>query len=158
MKRVPARFSVLFILFAAGLPAQISGDVKGVVADPSGGAVAQARLTLTHRETGLARAQLSDAGGRFAFDQLRVGEYDLKVEAAGFRLASTAASVRSGETADVTFRLELGMVTETVVVTGAASPVDNTNSQIHVSVEGAPLAELPVRRDPLQFVLIAPGI
>ena len=66
--------------------------------------------------------------------------------------------MRSGETADVTFHLELGTVTETVVVTDAASPLDTTNSQIHLSVEGPPLRALPVRRDAIQFVLIAPGV
>src|SRR3954447_17280193 len=114
MNPAAVRLSVPFLLLCATLGAQISGDVKGVVTDPSGGAVAQARLTLTQRETGTTRTQLSDAGGRFAFDQLRIGDYDLKVEAAGFRQAATPAAVHSGETADVTFRLELGMVTESV--------------------------------------------
>src|SRR5206468_3913755 len=102
--------------------------------------------------------QMSDSGGRFTFDQLRIGDYELKVEARGFRPASTAARVRSGETADVTFRVELGAVNETVVVTDAASQLDTTNSQMHFSVEGAPMTALPVHRDPILFVLIAPGV
>src|SRR4051812_13139 len=105
------RSFVLLLVLTATVAAQTSGDVKGLVTDPSGGAVSQARLTLTERDTGQTRAQVTDAGGRFTFDQLRIGDYDLRVEAAGFRQASTSAHVRSGETAEVRFRLELGMMT-----------------------------------------------
>src|SRR5947209_5286503 len=115
----PFTFSALIVLFGVTLSAQITGDAKGVVMDPSGGVIAGARLTLTSVDTGQARTQMSDSGGRFTFDQLRSGDYELKVEARGFRAASTAARVRSGETADVTFRVELGAVNETVVVTDA---------------------------------------
>src|SRR5437764_7941519 len=152
----PSTFPALIVLFASTLSAQITGDAKGVVMDPSGGVIAGAKLTLTTVDTGQARTQMSDSGGRFTFDQLRIGDYELKVEARGFRPASTAARVRSGETADVTFRLELGAVTESVTVADAASLLDTTNSQTHFSVEGPARTALPIRRDPIQFIQLAP--
>src|SRR5215813_4091184 len=129
MQTATGSFSLLFFLFSGTVAAQITGDVKGIVIDPSGAAVTRAKLTLTSAETGQARVQSADSGGRFTFDQLRIGDYELKVEATGFHPTSTAARVRSGETADVTFRLELGTLTETIAVTDAASPLDSTNSQ-----------------------------
>src|SRR5690348_15545216 len=98
MRCTTACFSALFVLFAGGLSAQITGDVKGVVTDPSGATVARAKLTLTSTETGQSRMQSSDGAGRFTFDQLRVGDYELKVELSGFRTAASVARVRSGET------------------------------------------------------------
>src|SRR5262249_21636005 len=132
--------------------------VKGIIVDPSGGAVGQATLTLTSVETGLTRTQRTDSEGRFTFDQLGGGDFTLQAEAAGFRPASAAAHVRTGETVDFTIRLELGAVTETIVVYDAASKLDNTNSQMQLSVEGPILRALPVRRDAIQFVQIAPGV
>src|SRR5436190_5900605 len=158
MRNASGFFLALFLVSGGTLAAQITGDVKGVVTDPSGGSVAQAKVTLTSLETGQARVQKADDGGRFTFDQLRIGDYELKVEARGFRPASTAARVRTGETADVAFRLELGAVTESVTVADAASLLDTTNSQMHFSVEGPALRALPVRRDPIQFIQLAPGI
>ena len=149
---------VLTLLFTAGLVAQIAGDVKGIVTDPSGGAIPQAKVTLANSETGETRTQASDSGGRFTFNQLRIGSYSLSVEAPGFRQARAGAQVRSGETADLSLRLEVGIVNEIVEVSDAAAPLNTTNSQMHMSVAGALLAELPVHRDPIQFVLIAPGI
>ena len=158
MPRALFSVSALILLFTAGVRAQTAGDIKGVVADASGGAVAGAKVRLSNAETGEARTQLSDGAGRFTFDQLRIGAYELQVEAAGFRQAHTAARVRAGETADVRLRLEVGVVNEIVEVTDAVSPLDTTNAQMQMSVEGAPLAALPVRRDPILLVLTAPGI
>jgi Carboxypeptidase regulatory-like domain/TonB-dependent Receptor Plug Domain/TonB dependent receptor len=158
MRRTVSRISALIVLFACGLRAQIAGDAKGLVADPSGGAVPRAQLTLSNSETGEVRKQLSDNAGRFTFDQLKIGRYNLAVEAAGFRQARTELRVRVGETTDITLRLEIGTVSETVEVRDAATQLNTTNSQMQTSVEGEMLAELPVRRDPIQLVLIAPGI
>src|SRR5215813_13160657 len=132
--KLTACLPVLIWMLGAILGAQTTGDVKGLVTDPSGQTVAQARLTLTSTETGEARAQSADAAGRFAFNELRIGDYEVKVEAVGFRPAVSTAHVRSGETADVTFRIELGTVTGTITVTDAATPLDVTNSQIQFSV------------------------
>jgi hypothetical protein len=158
MTNAAASISAVLVFFTGALGAQITGDVKGVVTDPSGATVPQAKLALTKVDTGQVRTQISDGAGRFTFDQLAIGDYLIKLEVAGFRPASSGARVRSGETVDVLFRLELGAVNESVVVTDAASPLDVTNSQMHFSVEGTALTALPVHRDPIQFVLIAPGV
>ena len=60
MKNSSGVFSLLFFSFIGAAGAQITGDVKGVVTDPSGGFVAQAKLTLTSLETGQARVQTAD--------------------------------------------------------------------------------------------------
>jgi Carboxypeptidase regulatory-like domain len=158
MKNALVSLWALPLFLAATLNAQTTGDTKGIVVDPSGGVVGQARLTLTSMETGLTRTQKADFQGRFTFDQLRGGDYTLQAEAKGFRPASTVAHVRTGETTDITFHLELGTVTEAIVVNDAASKLDSTNSQMQFSVEGPALTSLPVRRDGIQFVQLAPGV
>src|SRR5579864_3544391 len=104
--------SALVLCLAGGLHAQVSGDVKGVVTDASGGVVQQAKITLTSRETGETRGRNADARGRFVFNQLKIGPYTLLVEAAGFRQAVAEATVRSGEAADLSIQLEIGMLSE----------------------------------------------
>lgn len=59
-------------------------------------------------ETGESRTETADLEGRSTFNQLKIGTYDVKAEAARFRSKVTRAEVRAGETADVTFPLELG--------------------------------------------------
>jgi hypothetical protein len=146
------------VLFHLPAFAQITGHISGTILDSSGAGVAAARVKLTGSGTGDERAQASDGEGRFAFHQLRVGEYRIIAEAAGFSQLSATAVVRAGETAVVSMRLEVGLVTETIQVTDAATPLDAANSQIQLSVAPTQIFALPVTRNPALLALIAPGV
>jgi outer membrane receptor protein involved in Fe transport len=146
------------LLVTASLNAQITGDLRGVVLDTSGAAVPGAKVTLTSLETGEQRTANSDAEGRFMFGLLRVGNYELKAEASGFRVAVTQAEVKTGEIASVQFRLEVGQMTEVITVTDAVTQLDTENSQIQTSVVGQSIQEIPVGRNPNLFALTAPGV
>jgi len=140
------------------LAAQISGDIKGVVLDASGASVPQAAVTITSLETGESREMQADGQGRFVFNLLKIGPYEVKAAAPGFRSSMTQATVRSGEIASVKFVLELGPVTETVTVTDAVNPLDNENAQVQISVLGEPIQNIPVVRNPNIFATLAPGV
>ncbi|MBI1897989.1 MAG: carboxypeptidase regulatory-like domain-containing protein, partial [Acidobacteria bacterium] len=138
--------------------AQITGEIRGVVLDPSGAAIPNAKITLTSKETGATRQVTSDEEGRFALPLLPIGEYEVKAEAPAFRIAVTPAIVRSGEISTVRFALEVGQVTESVVVTDAVSALDTENAQVQYSIEGEKIQEFPVGRNPNLFATIAPGV
>src|SRR5438046_7285553 len=155
------RSSVVLLIFFAGycpIPAQITADVKGVVTDQAGASVPKAKITVTSKETGESRVVPADEEGRFAANQLKIGLYSVQAEAPGFRTAVTEALLRSGETSAVNFKLEVGQVTESVTVSDAVSPLDTTNAQIQVSIEGAKIQDIPVGRNPLLFALTSPGV
>src|SRR5581483_1591127 len=133
---------VVLGLFAGCLSAQITGGVKGTVVDASKSSVPSAQLTITSQETGESRKQTADAEGRFAFNQLKIGTYTVKAEAAGFRTEVTQADVRAGETTDVTFSLEVGQVTESISVSDAVSALDTTNAQIQQAMDAKQVAEV----------------
>jgi outer membrane receptor protein involved in Fe transport len=138
--------------------AQITGDLRGVVLDSSGAVVSQAKVILKSLETGETRATTVSTDGAFNFALLRIGQYELRAEANGFRASSTQAEVKTGEIAGVRFVLEVGQVTETVTVTDAVSQLDTENAQIQTSVVGESIQEIPVARNPNLFALTAPGV
>jgi outer membrane receptor protein involved in Fe transport len=138
--------------------AQITGELRGVVTDPSGAAVADARITLRDLETGQQRSATANALGEFGFSLLRIGQYEVRAEAPGFRNVAARAEIRTGEITDVRLPLEVGQVTETVQITDAATLLDTSNAQIQTSFTGQTIQELPVGRNPNLFVLAAPGI
>jgi hypothetical protein len=146
------------IVFCGCLSAQITADLKGTVTDPAGASVPNAKITVTSTETGESRVVPADVEGRFAANQLKIGSYQVKVEATGFRSAVTDALLRSGETTAVSFKMEVGQVSESVTVTDAVSALDTTNAQIQVSFEAAQVMELPVNRNPLLFASSSPGV
>ncbi|MBA3975767.1 MAG: hypothetical protein C0504_16300, partial [Candidatus Solibacter sp.] len=147
------------VLLTAGvLSAQITGDLRGTVLDSSGGAVIAAKITLKNTETGESRTMAVSQEGAFSFPLLRIGVYEVRAEATGFRVSTTRAEVKTGEISSIRFVLEVGQVTETVTVTDAVQQLDTENAQIQTSVSGQAIIQLPVARNPNLFALTAPGV
>ncbi len=137
---------------------QITGSLRGTVSDPSGAAVPKAMVTLTNVETRQARTQSTNDSGEFTFELLPIGTYEVKAEAAGFATSVTQAEVQTGEIAYVPFKLQVGQVSQTVEVTGAAAQINTENAQLQTTVTGQAVQEIPVGRNPNLFALTAPGV
>ena len=128
-----------------------------MVLDATGAIVPRATVTLKSTETGEIRT-VETTDGNFNFSLLKIGKYEIRAEAAGFRVSSAVAEIKTGEIASVRFALEVGQVTETVNVTDAVSLLNTENAQLQTSVTGEAIQEIPVGRNPNLFVLTAPGV
>jgi outer membrane receptor protein involved in Fe transport len=137
--------------------AQITGSVTVTVVDPQGRGVPAAKTALRSVETGSERAAQTDDEGRFTFNLVQIGSYEVRVEASGFRVALAAAEVKAGEITSLRLPLEVGTVSETVTVAAAVALLDVENSQMQVAVVGRALQELPVGRNLNLFAITAPG-
>src|ERR1019366_8386039 len=83
-KRITGIFCVLG--FASGLWAQTSSSsINGRVTDPSGSAIAGARVRATNVATNVSREATSAESGSYTIPLLQVGEYTVEVEAKGFK-------------------------------------------------------------------------
>src|SRR5262245_52038323 len=112
------RFSALalltaFLVFAA----DPTGSISGKVVDPSGAAVAGAKLRVASQTTGLTREATSSSDGGFLFPLLPPGTYNLSAEANGFRgYEQRGLIVPVNITINATITLQLGSVSESVSV------------------------------------------
>ncbi|HUO28699.1 MAG TPA: carboxypeptidase-like regulatory domain-containing protein [Bryobacteraceae bacterium] len=120
------------ILFAANLSAQLtSATLTGVVSDPSGAVVPQAKVRLVNEKTGDARETVTNNDGYYTFAGMAVGDltYKLIVEAKGFvTFEAPGISLLNGEKRNVNVTLKVGNTSETVEVMGVADsivPVDS---------------------------------
>lgn len=152
------RHALTALLLTVPMFAQITGELRGTILDPSGAAVPGAKITLRSTETGESRMQATDTEGRFGFTLLRIGSYEVKAEKDGFRAALGAATVLTGEIASVRLSLEVGQVTETVQVSDSAALLDTENAQLQRSFSGQSIQEIPVGRNPNLFALAIPGV
>ena len=59
--------------------------VTGLATDPAGAAVTTASITLTNKNTGVARAAHTNEAGAYSFPNLPPGDYRLTAEAVGFK-------------------------------------------------------------------------
>ncbi len=121
-----------------------TGQIVGVVTDPSGALVAGARVVLTS-DAGVRRETTTGGNGRYAFPLLDPGAYRLEITQRGFasvRLEGIAARITESTVIDVALRVA-GAPT-TVSVTGE-SPLVQTES----SARGTVIDETQVRDLPL---------
>src|SRR4029077_17191835 len=89
-----------------------------------------------------------------------VGNYDLAVEAKGFKVAKLAAvPLLVGAVATVDLHMEVGAPSESVTVSAETTGVETTRSQTSTAVNSESVSNLPINgRNFLDFTLLPPGV
>ena len=133
-------------LTATALFAQFeTAEVLGTVADPSGRAIPKASVTLTNLDTGIQANLKTDENGNYDFFNVKVGRYSIVVEQAGFsKFTTTGVDVTVGARQRVDVSMQVGAVTETIQVTGAAAALETDSSDHSQVFSTAAVAELPL--------------
>ena len=86
--------------------------VCGVVIDRSGGRISNAKVTLLKGETELVSKQ-TGTDGKFSFEPMEVGEYQIQVETTGFKTArSSFVAVKPAEKCKQALEVVLGFGVE----------------------------------------------
>src|SRR6202521_2050571 len=92
-QRVTTAFAVFVILVVAILSAgqaraQVAGaTLSGTVTDPSGAAIADAKVIILNKATGVTRDATAGSGGFYSVPNLLPGVYDITATASGFSAA-----------------------------------------------------------------------
>lgn len=74
----------MLLLPKASWTQAVTGAVNGVVTDPSGAAIAGAKVTAKDVDRGTEFPTATGNDGAYNFPRLPVGTYDVRVEAQGF--------------------------------------------------------------------------
>ncbi len=153
--------SLLVLTFPCGwVNAQETwGTVRGTVTDPSAAAVPGAQVEISGTALPRVLTATTDSMGVYRFAQVPAGSgYTVVVTNAGFRTAKTTeVNVELGKATTVDFKLEVGQVSESVVVSGTAVMVDTQSSSSAVNVDRSFFDNLPKGRSFYDLVAIAPG-
>jgi len=165
-KRVALLLAALFCLFAVAPTALFAqsastGTVAGTVADPSGGAIVGASVTLTDSATSISRSEATNETGRYFFANVVPGKYTVSVSKTGFRVSKLVDQiVNVGGSLTLNVTLEIGSVAETVEVTvTTGAELQTLNATVGNSVSGELLQNLPsIGRDAATFVTLQPGV
>jgi hypothetical protein len=151
---------ILFLcLGVIGYGQETWGSVRGAVTDPTGAAVPGARVELSGSALPQPFLIVTEATGTFLFPQVRPGTgYMVSVTAAGFRNArASGLAVELGKATSIDVRLEVGQVTESVVVAADAIMVDTQSSSSAVTVDKSFFDLIPKGRSFYDLIAIAPG-
>jgi Carboxypeptidase regulatory-like domain/TonB dependent receptor len=121
------------------------GAITGSVTDPSGAAIADAKVTLTNLGTTETRTQPSSADGLYSFVNLIPGNYKIDVEKAGFKhITRSPVVVEVQQSAKIDVTLPVGQANETVEVVGETPLLQSETSSLGQVVEQRKANELPL--------------
>lgn len=150
------------LLFSQLLIAQqtvTSATLSGRVEDSNGARIAGASLTAKNEQTNQKQTAATDAGGRFRFPYLPVGDYKLSVEASGFAPWSNDLTITIGQALDLPITLEVSSVSAHVDITSDIPAIETVRTQVAETVRPAEIRSLPLNgRNYLDLALLVPGV
>ncbi len=138
---------------AANLPedqaaSQSSRAITGILLDPSGAAIAKARVSLLSPDDKPLAEATTDNSGSFRFEQLRPGKYTLDFQAEGFREARVQVSLTAQRPATVRVTMQIAVPNESITVaTGdsiASISTENSANQNANTIDRNALDRVPV--------------
>ncbi|HEY0080757.1 MAG TPA: carboxypeptidase regulatory-like domain-containing protein [Pyrinomonadaceae bacterium] len=160
--RVVLAMALALAMLGLAAHAQTStvGSISGNVRDAQGSAVPRAEVTILEESTGQTRTVTTDEDGAFSVPSLPVGRYSVSTAPQGFKKTiATGIDVHVSERVVVELTLEVGQVTETVTVTGAAQLVETRGQNVSSLISEKQVTELPLNgRNYAQLALMVPGV
>src|SRR5947208_255133 len=117
------RLGVLVCLGSLSLPAQeVSAGITGRVTDSSGSAIVAAMVMAKDLDRGTEWPTKTNGEGIYAFPRLPAGDYQLRVEAPGFKaFVQERLHLNLNERARVDAPMQVGTITESVSVSADAA-------------------------------------
>ena len=163
MKSIRLAFGLLLALLGCtgACLAQDTGTFTGTVHDSTGATVAGAQVTVSNSSIGLNKPVTSNADGDWVVPYLPAGTYSISVEAKGFKkYEAKDVALRVGQKARVDVTLEVGAITNEVVVAGEGlAQVETQSAQVGGTITGTEITQLELKgRDFAQLITLTPGV
>src|SRR5262245_8283529 len=153
--------AVLFLSFSSSAFAQLdTGTILGTVTDASSAVLPGVTITITQEGTDVALTTVTNASGQYTFPGLRVGRYTVAAELQGFRRGvRTDVSLSVQDRRSVDFVLEVGTVSEQIVVSGKSELLQTQSADIGNVVDERQVRDLPLLgRRYAELALLTPGV
>jgi hypothetical protein len=161
-----ARTAVLFALVIALIHStgrtyaqSSSSAVNGVVTDPSGAVISDAKVALTDVDTNVERDTVSNATGNYSFTNVPPARYTLTITATGFQTEKISAfPVEVAQVVAVNASLKVGSVNQAVTVEASNTELESSSAQLGTLIGTKEVNDLPLNgRNFTQLLELTPG-
>jgi outer membrane receptor protein involved in Fe transport len=151
--------AVCLLILPALVLAQGTGTIHGTVTDPSGAPVPGAKVTAMMVERAVMRTLVTNVQGDYVLPSMPIGTYSISVEAPGFKISQRPdVELTANQNVRVDVRLEVGTVTESLMVSTQAPLVDSRSSVVGTLIDSRRVLDLPMNgRNVIALAALLPG-
>ncbi len=136
-----------------------SGDIAGIITDPSGSIMPRVDVELRNNDTGATHGTLTNSQGTYRFSLLPPGTYTVTAKTPNFALIKRTVTVAVGQVSAVDLRLSLQASSVAVEVKESTLGIQTDNANISTTVTPQQLASLPNSGNDMTFyALLTPGV
>jgi hypothetical protein len=122
-----------------------TGTLTGTVTDQTGAVLADVTVQAKQVDTGTMVTGATSATGAYTIPQLRVGEYEITIEHAGFKAYKRAGiSLSISQILRLDVQMEVGSTSDSVTVTAEASLLKTDSGQMVTNLAPAQVQSLPL--------------
>ena len=163
MRRIAPCLALALLFVCVGVPStfaqETTGTIVGTVTDDSGAVLPGVTVVATHVPTGRTYQFVTSATGAYTATLLPGGAYSVAFTLTGFEsLTITGINLSVNDRLDVSGKLKVGNLTESVMVTAEKSMIQSTSS-LQSLVNSKQVQELPLNnRNFVQLATLAPGV
>ena len=157
---VLAILAIAVVFCSPALPQGNTGRILGTVTDQSGGAIADATVTITDVQRGTSRTITTDSSGEYVAPGLLPGTYTVRGEAKGFKVFDRRnLLLETGKDIQVDIVLQTGSSNEVVTVTEEVPLVDATSTTLGGTLSNQIINDLPLNgRNYQNLLTLRPGV
>jgi len=136
------------------------GTVLGTILDSSGATVSGANVKLTNVGTSETRTAQTSSAGTFTFPNVTAGVYRVEIEMAGFKhFTRENVEVQVDVSTRVDASLQVGNVTESVIVTTEAPPLQTDSASLGTVISQQEVESIPLSgRNVNNMLTLVPGV
>ena len=136
------------------------GILAGVVRDPTGAVLANAKVTVTNEATKEVRITPTKGDGSYRLDAIPPGQYTIVVEQNGFETRkATGVVVNPSVVSSYDAVLSIGKVSDVVEVQAVSNSINLENGQLTGMLSVNDIRELPIfSLNPIELATTLPGI
>ena len=155
-----AALGLLCTLWVPGAAGQaVYGSILGTVTDPSGAAVAGAKVTATSQTKNVSTQETTNESGNYAVTHLTPDVYTVRIEGTGFKTIEykdIQVSADAGSRIDGQF--QVGSASEQVEVTAEAPQLKTDRADVSIEFSAQAVENAPIlNRNFTSFELLSPG-
>ena len=136
--------ALLLAVQLAGAQNTNTGEIRGLVTDPTGAVLPNVAVTISNVQTGVVTTTKTNGSGLYDVPSLLPGQYTVRFRAAGFEDFVHQGIALEVETIGIDATLQVGSTSQEVTVTAQAPQIETESSDQHTIFNAKTIEDVPI--------------